>query len=66
MYVPAVCMHVQYVCLVCTLHCVYMCVHGLSSPFFSFFFCLRLLERITSFKEYEIQHLLKSDTLTLL
>lgn len=31
--------------------------------FFFFFFCRRLLERITSFKEYEIQHLLKSDTL---
>lgn len=36
--------------------CVSAHVHGL-------FPCCRLLERITSFKEYEIQHLLKSDTL---
>ena len=44
----------------------YMCV--CMALFFSpllFFFALGFLERITSFKEYEIQHLLKSDTLTL-
>lgn len=69
-----VCMDIQYVRLytvdsvviwsecvfTCALQCVRVCVcaHGL----FFFFFCRRLLERITSFKEYEIQHLLKSDT----
>lgn len=43
------------VCL-CVACCV--CVHRL----LFIHFCRRLLERITSFKEYEIQHLLKSDT----
>lgn len=49
---------IESVCL-CVLHNVWVCVCAHTF----FFFCRRLLERITSFKEYEIQHLLKSDTL---
>lgn len=44
--------HFPYVCVCVSAH-----VRGVFPP------CCRLLERITSFKEYEIQHLLKSDTL---
>lgn len=40
-----------------------LCACACTWTFFFFFPSCRLLERITSFKEYEIQHLLKSDTL---
>lgn len=43
----------------CALQCLCVCVRARTC---FFFFSCRLLERITSFKEYEIQHLLKSDT----
>lgn len=50
------CCHLKWVCVyVC--FAMYVCVRTHTHT------CCRLLERITSFKEYEIQHLLKSDTL---